>query len=321
MTEQEINNVLTIIEDNLGKDFTKKEIDDLRNYLMLLMARRNELVGKIKNKVSEPTTFSETRENWYDNLYVDYSKGMIIPFSNLNDWNERIKDSGLIEGEDFEIIPPDLLIRSDPNADGIIKKNGLTEINLTWDYVEPINFESINYPLGKVKINADAFFDPIPFASFFGGSQGSPSESCPEWLDTTSCFKVSWFSNGKLETPIPYSFKKVWLRHMGIEGTPQPIFFGLGDEVEELSLYKNDGTYLVTDVSVGLTVQPDKNYKDTFTIGVLDPKPIPLTTTNFKIFLVRILKDVRIKPGELVTLNEPLVETFESTSRQNGVKL
>lgn len=315
MSLEEIDKVLSYAEAAMGEELTKKEIEELKNYLLLLLKRRNSLVQKIKDKFSSPAlqTLSEENEEtpWWNDLYVYYAKGMVITFYSVEKWNEWIQLTELVEGEDYEIIPSGLLIRSDPNSMGIPILDGPESFNIDWNYVEPISLPQQDFHIDTLKCSSDNVFRPAPYVVTNSPDGINPPQA---WLDKTSCFRSTWYDGENIDVPTTgLTYYNRYSRPPNMESQPPAIGFKLVDEPTELSLFKNDGTYIISNASITARVQKSWDYKDTFSFGTLNPKPLPLIGQTFHLTLIKILRDVRVRSKEFIM---PSDTTFGQSRRK-----
>lgn len=298
MSLEEVESVVETVENLMGEELTPQQVKDLEDYLMLLLSKQNALVEKIKKKlVGEPSQQSEG--DWWEDLFIYYSEGMIVSFNDIESWKSWAEENELVENEDYEIIPPDLIVRSDPNSKGVMVTDGPLEFYADWDNIEEFSIPPTTFNFDYVALEDDDIFKDIPFVLLdsLEGLQAPPQD----WLNSTCCLRSTWFQDGQLIKPTnELRYRNRYSTTNKREGQPSPIGFRMTNEPTELAIFKNDSTYTLLNSSITVKFQKNWDYKDSINWGVDKPVPTQLVGGRTRVALIKILKNVKLRPKGFV---------------------
>lgn len=308
MSLEEAAAILDVIETNLGETIPDQGVKDLEDQILNLLLMQNDVYGRLRSTLN-PIQTRQSR-GIVDDLYVYYSEGMILTFSDADLWVDWATDNGLSSGVDYEIVPEGLLVRSDPFTSGKTSTEGPKSFSLSWDYVQPIyeastSYRTVKNPEEGFRFNNDWPLPGIPYVCFESDlNYYSPPQS---WIDNTCVMRMAWYQNGKL-IPSDYNAKGPEAS-MGPfpedeqMGKPVPIRIMMTDSPTTLTLY---GNYFNNEVVEGV-FNFTSSIKGSLSssVGLSDPTPFSLLG-GYELVLIKILKNVKLRPrSSLSTSNEP----------------
>lgn len=309
MSLEEVEEVLNQIERLMGVEIKEENLKSLEQYLLMLLGKRNQLLKQIKDGLNEPSVTEQVEEGpWWTNLYVYFAKGMILTFNSLELWKEWTENQ-LVEGTDYMIIPPELIVNSNPQSKGAMVVDGPKTVKGSWEYLTPFKFGPQQYPIlgDYLRIYDDDYLQPIPF--YCSNRQDFPENTNPPqpWLDNTVCFRTAWYRNGKISLDGEYGYRSYESCNAPPrEGQPPPIQLLLTDQPTQLDLYKVEDTYQLSNVKLNVNIKTVVSPDKIVTYGSDNPKDIPLAPQTASVVLIKILKDVKLRPkGFIEPSSEP----------------
>ena len=309
MSQEELMTMLQTLEATLGVELTDTEIGDLRNAIYGLFGKRALLAETVANIKPDDTLYD---------LY--YAAGMLTMWQTAEVWLTIAEQNGLVEGKDYEFLEPDAALFIDERATGDLV-DGPTEFKLTTAMLPYMHFSPRDYG-GIYGVQPPVAYDCLWFETkastadmqaiaFHADTENGLMPD--DWLQGSGAFRVSYVKGDSFIRPPPFSLYKQQFPGLTFCQT-FPTFDARPEGWMYWSVYipplraevKPGTTDLAayallppTPVSIDgrIYCQGWKPNRQTCTVGVPDPEPVPMFPLRFDMVIVKILHNVGLNIG------------------------